>query len=74
METSGFRSFRYRLTPMMVPVVPMLLTKCVMRPCVCRHSSGPVTMHAIPGGNSFRTKCRAAIQPRLILTSASCTS
>ncbi|EXI68788.1 MAG: hypothetical protein AW07_04347 [Candidatus Accumulibacter sp. SK-11] len=27
---------------MIVPVVPMLLTKWLMPPAVCRHSSGPV--------------------------------
>ena len=40
--TFGFFSFRKRDTPVMVPVVPMALTKCVMRPPVCAHSSGPV--------------------------------
>ena len=39
---AGFFSFRNRDTPVMVPVVPMALTKCVMRPPVCSHSSGPV--------------------------------
>jgi hypothetical protein len=40
--TAGFCSFKKRDTPVMVPVVPMALTKCVMRPPVCCHSSGPV--------------------------------
>jgi hypothetical protein len=42
MRTAGFFSLRKRATPVMVPVVPMALTKCVMRPPVCSHSSGPV--------------------------------
>ena len=33
MRTAGFFSFRKRETPVMVPVVPIALTKCVMRPC-----------------------------------------
>ena len=39
---AGFFSFKKRDTPVMVPVVPMADTKCVMRPPVCSHSSGPV--------------------------------
>jgi hypothetical protein len=35
-------SLRKRDTPMIVPVVPMLETKCVMVPCVSRQISGPV--------------------------------
>ncbi len=38
----GFFSLKKREQPMMVPVVPMLETKCVMRPCVSRQISGPV--------------------------------
>jgi len=41
-RSPGFFSFRKRPTPMMVPVVPMADTKCVTRPPVCSHSSGPV--------------------------------
>ena len=40
--TAGLFSLRKRDTPMMVPVVPMLLTKCVMAPPVSRQISGPV--------------------------------
>ncbi len=40
--TAGFFDFRKRETPVMVPVVPIALTKWVMRPCVSAHSSGPV--------------------------------
>lgn len=40
--TSLLWLFRKRLVPIAVPVVPMLVTKCVMRPLVCSHSSGPV--------------------------------
>ena len=40
--TLGFFSFRKRATPVMVPVVPMALTKCVTRPPVCSQISGPV--------------------------------
>ena len=39
---AGFFSLRKRETPVMVPVVPMALTKCVILPPVCSHSSGPV--------------------------------
>lgn len=39
---AGFFSFRKRDTPVIVPVVPIAETKCVMRPSVCCHSSGPV--------------------------------
>ena len=38
----GFFSLKNCEQPMMVPVVPMLETKCVMRPCVSRQISGPV--------------------------------
>ena len=38
---AGFFSFRNVDTPMIVPVVPIAETKCVMRPSVSRHSSGP---------------------------------
>jgi hypothetical protein len=38
----GFRSFRNRPAPMIVPVVPMLETKWVIRPSVSRQISGPV--------------------------------
>ena len=39
-ETTGPEIWRD--TPVIVPVVPMALTKCVMRPPVCSQSSGPV--------------------------------
>jgi hypothetical protein len=39
---AGFFSFRKREVPMIVPVVPMLDTKCVIVPCVSRQISGPV--------------------------------
>ena len=39
---SGFFSLKKREQPMMVPVVPMLLTKWVIRPCVSRQISGAV--------------------------------
>ena len=42
MRTSGFCSFRKRDTPVMVPVVPIALTKWVTRPPVSRQISGPV--------------------------------
>ena len=42
MRIAAFFSFRKRLTPVIVPVVPIALTKCVMRPSVSAHSSGPV--------------------------------
>ena len=35
-------SFRNFDTPVIVPVVPIALTKCVMRPSVSRQISGPV--------------------------------
>jgi hypothetical protein len=38
----GFFSLKKREQPMMVPVVPMLETKCVIRPSVSRQISGPV--------------------------------
>ncbi len=42
---TGFScSRRKRDTPVMVPVVPMLETKWVMRPDVCRQISGPVVV------------------------------
>ena len=40
--TSGFCSLKYRLQPMMVPVVPMELTKWVMAPPVSAQISGAV--------------------------------
>jgi hypothetical protein len=42
MRTSGFFSLRNFETPVMVPVVPMALTKWVMRPFVSSQISGPV--------------------------------
>lgn len=42
MRTPGFFSFRKRETPVMVPVVPIALTKCVTRPAVSFQISGPV--------------------------------
>ena len=39
---AGFFSLKKREQPMIVPVVPMLLTKCVIRPAVSRQISGPV--------------------------------
>ncbi len=42
MGTPAFCSFRYREVPMMVPVVPIALTKCVTLPWVSRQISGPV--------------------------------
>ena len=39
---SGFFSFRKRDTPVIVPVVPIALTKWVMRPPVSFQISGPV--------------------------------
>ena len=38
----GFFSLKKREQPMIVPVVPMLETKCVTRPSVSRQISGPV--------------------------------
>ena len=38
----GFFSLKKREQPMMVPVVPMLETKCVILPSVSRQISGPV--------------------------------
>jgi len=40
----GFFSFRYLLVPVMVPPVPMLLTKMSMLPPVCSQISGPVVL------------------------------
>ena len=37
-----FFSLKKREQPMMVPVVPMLETKCVILPSVSRQISGPV--------------------------------
>jgi hypothetical protein len=37
-----FCSFRNREVPVIVPVVPIALTKCVTRPFVSRQISGPV--------------------------------
>jgi hypothetical protein len=39
---SGFCSLKKREQPMIVPVVPMLLTKCVIDPAVSRQISGAV--------------------------------
>jgi hypothetical protein len=39
---AGFFSLRKREHPMMVPVVPMVATKCVTFPSVSRQISGPV--------------------------------
>ena len=41
-RTAGFFSFRKRETPVIVPVVPIALTKCVIRPPVSFQISGPV--------------------------------
>ncbi len=41
-RTAGFFSFMNLDTPMMVPVVPMALTKWVIAPPVSRQISGPV--------------------------------
>ena len=41
-RTAGFFSFRKRETPVIVPVVPIALTKWVMRPPVSFQISGPV--------------------------------
>ena len=35
-------SLRSRPAPLIVPPVPMPAMKCVIRPSVCSHSSGPV--------------------------------
>ncbi len=40
--TCGFCAFKYLATPVMVPVVPMALTKWVILPSVCAQISGPV--------------------------------
>ena len=42
MRTFGLFSFMKRDTPVMVPVVPMALTKCVIEPLVSAQISGPV--------------------------------
>ncbi len=42
MRTAGFFSLRKRETPVMVPVVPIALTKCVTSPPVSCQISGPV--------------------------------
>ncbi len=39
---AGFISLRKREQPMIVPVVPMVATKCVTNPRVSRQISGPV--------------------------------
>ena len=49
MTTSGFCAFSARLTPVIVPPVPMPATKCVMRPSVCRQISGPVVRSCTAG-------------------------
>ncbi len=51
--TPGFCAFRYRPTPVMLPPVPMPATKCVMRPAVCRHTSGPVERSCSAGLAGF---------------------
>ena len=38
----GFRSFKYRPTPLIVPPVPTPTTRCVIVPPVCSQISGPV--------------------------------
>ncbi|CKS64153.1 Uncharacterised protein [Mycobacterium tuberculosis] len=42
MRMAGFFSFRKRETPVMVPVVPIALTKWVTLPLVSAQISGPV--------------------------------
>ena len=74
MVTAGSCSFKKRLTPMIVPVVPMLLTKCVMRPCVCRQSSGPALVSRVQREDRFKDLAQGADHLRLILTTASCSS
>lgn len=54
--TAGLRPLRKRDTPMMVPVVPMLLTKCVTRPAVCSQISGPVP-HGSLSGSARQIEC-----------------
>ena len=39
---AGFRSLRYRPTPLIVPPVPTPTTRWVTRPSVCSQISGPV--------------------------------
>jgi hypothetical protein len=41
-RTASLRSLRKREVPVMLPVVPIALTKCVTRPAVSRQISGPV--------------------------------
>ena len=42
LRSAGFISLRKREQPMIVPVVPMVATKCVTDPRVSRQISGPV--------------------------------
>ena len=46
---SGFCALRNRAVPVMVPHVPAPATKCVIRPPVCAHSSGPVVCSCANG-------------------------
>ena len=51
---AGFCALRTRAAPEIVPPVPTLATKCVMRPSVCSHSSGPVVRSWAAGFSMFQ--------------------
>lgn len=54
----------------MVPVVPIELTKCVIVPCVCSHSSGPEGAHKqsnSPSENKRTVHCLLVFAGRTII-------
>ena len=51
---AGFRALSTWATPEIVPPVPTLATKCVIRPSVWSHSSGPVERSCAAGFSTFQ--------------------
>ena len=51
---SGFRALRARAAPVIVPPVPTLATKWVIRPSVWSQSSGPVVSSCAAGFSWFQ--------------------
>jgi hypothetical protein len=51
---AGLRDLSTRAAPEIVPPVPTLATKCVIRPSVWSHSSGPVVRSCAAGFSMFQ--------------------
>ncbi len=70
-ETIGFRFFKYRETPVIVPPVPTPETRTSIAPSVSSQISGPVVRSWIAGLAGFANCCGMKNRPGSDATSAS---